>query len=120
MKTIAKTLSLILIAIMTVAAAPALKAADHNDEVRAIKMRLIGTDHVNAGSALTAEFTSTLATDAKLMVTNADGKIFAETQLTVDEGMNRVKLNVSDVPSGVYFIKLQADGKHETLTFVVQ
>ncbi|MFN8395258.1 MAG: T9SS type A sorting domain-containing protein [Bacteroidia bacterium] len=120
MKTIAKTLSLILIAIMTFAAAPALKAADHSDEAKAIKMRLVGTDHVNAGSALTAELTSTLATDAKLMVTNADGKVFAEAQLTVDQGENRVKLNVSDIPSGVYFIKLVAAGKRETLTFVVQ
>lgn len=119
MKTIAKTLSLILIAIMTFAAAPALKAADHSDEAKAIKMRLIGTDHVNAGSALTAELTATLTTDAQLMVTNAEGKVFATTQLVVDEGANRVKLNVSDIPSGVYFIKLSAAGKRETLTFVV-
>ncbi|MBK9453254.1 MAG: T9SS type A sorting domain-containing protein [Bacteroidetes bacterium] len=120
MKTFAKILSLVLLVITTFAAAPITKAASHSDDERTLQMRFLGRDYVTAGSALTAELTSTFDATAELTVENSTGKRFVETQFEVNEGFNLVKFNVAEIPAGIYFVKVKSDGKVQHLSFVVR
>ncbi len=119
MKTFAKFTSLILLVLTFLAVAPAAKAADHNADAKAFKIQLRGSNHIKIGNAVTAELNSTFGADAELYVENASGKRLLDTNLTIDSGKNLVKFNVSEIPAGIYFIKVLADGKIETATFVV-
>ncbi|HEX2901401.1 MAG TPA: T9SS type A sorting domain-containing protein [Bacteroidia bacterium] len=119
MKTFAKILSLLLITITTFAAAPAAKASLHSDEERTLDMRFLGRDHVTAGSAITAQLNASFDATAELIVENSAGKRFVETTFDVTQGFNLVKFKVSEVPAGIYFVKVKSDGKVKTLSFVV-
>ena len=120
MKTFAKILSLLLLAITTFAATPVAKASTHSDEESTIQMRILGNDHASAGSAITAELTATFDATAELTVENSSGKRFVHTSLDVNQGFNLVKFKVSEVPSGIYFVKVKSEDTVKYLSFVVR
>lgn len=83
-------------------------------------MHFRGSNYVKAGSTISVELNSTFEATAELSVENTDGKQFVDTGIEIEKGVNVLKFNVSDIPSGVYFVKVKTDSKTETLTFVVQ
>jgi hypothetical protein len=119
MKTFAKITTLFLLAISFFAFAPAVKAADHNADAKALKIQLYGSDRIKIGNAVTAELNSAFAAKAELVVEDAAGKRLVDTDLALDSGKNLVKFKVAEIPAGIYFIKVKVDGKLETVTFVV-
>lgn len=130
MKTFAITLLLFVFGVTVYAASPAATVAAHNNGVtivasrnadaKGLEMRLRGTGHINVGSAITAELFSTYDGEAQMVVENASGKRFAEQVLTLEKGKNLIKMNIAEIPAGIYFIKVKVDGKSETTTFVVK
>ncbi len=130
MKTFAITLLLFVFGVTVYAASPAVAVAAHNNGVtivasrnadaKGLEMRLRGTGHINVGSAITAELYSTYDGEAQMFVENASGKRFAEQLLTLEKGKNLIKMNIAEIPAGIYFIKVKVDGKSETTTFVVK
>jgi hypothetical protein len=120
MKSFTKIFTLLAIVLITLTTTAAAKVTTHSDEEHSIEMRFVGRDRVTAGSAITAEVNASVGTQAQLIVENPDGKRFLETQLSMEQGTSRVKFRVSEIPAGVYFVKLQSEGKTQTLSFVVQ
>jgi hypothetical protein len=119
MKTFAKFTLSFVFALALFSMAPAPKATDGIEKVKTIELRLRGTDRIKIGSAITAEVNSSFAGQAQLTVENAKGQRFAQTEMRMAEGKNLVKFKVSEIPAGIYFIQVKADGRSETITFVV-
>lgn len=120
MKKFAKITTLFLLLLLTFAAAPLTKAAPHNDEIHALSFRFMTGSHVTRGNAVAAELNSNFDTQAKLTVEDLQGKMFVNTDIDVQQGYNLLKLSVAEIPSGVYFVKLQTEGKTQSLTLVVK
>jgi hypothetical protein len=119
MKTFAKFSTLFFLAIALMLNAPLAQAASHTDETKSMEIRLRGTDRTNIGNAVTAELNANFDAQAQLTVENAAGQRFVETDLMIEAGRNLVKFNISEIPAGIYFIKVNVNGKTETTTFVV-
>jgi hypothetical protein len=119
MKTFAKFTTLFVLILFVFGTATFVEAAPSTENAKTIALRLRGTDHIQAGAAITAELNSTFNGLAQLTVENAKGQRFAETEMALVEGRNLVKFKVSEIPSGIYFIKVKSEGKSETVTFVV-
>lgn len=119
MKTFAKFSTLFFLAIAFLLNAPLAQAASHTDETKSMEIRLRGTDRTNIGNAVTAELNANFDAQAQLTVENAAGQRFVETDLMIEAGRNLVKFNISEIPAGIYFIKVNVNGKTETTTFVV-
>ncbi len=122
MKTLATLFTFIVFAGTVFAAAPSNTTivAARNAESKTINMHIRGTDHVKIGSAITAELIALDATIAQLTVENAKGSRFLETDMALEAGMNVVRFKVAEIPAGIYFIKVNVNGKSETTTFVVK
>lgn len=119
MKTFAKFTSLFLLVMFVFATTTYAKSAPSPETAKTLGLRLRGTDHINIGSAITAELYANFNGMAHLTVVNAKGQQFAQSEMRMTEGKNLVKFKVSEIPAGVYFIKVKAEGKSETTTFVV-
>lgn len=57
---------------------------------------------------------------AKVMVLDASGKIIKALSVETDAGWNILHWDISDLPSGTFFISRENNGKRETKPFVIQ
>lgn len=119
MKTFTKITALLILGISLFAVAPAAKAEGVTEKGMSIEMNLGKTRHFKKGSDVTAELISTHLTDAQFVVENAEGKRYAEATLDLVMGRNLVTFKVADIPAGVYFVKVFANGQQDRITFVV-
>jgi hypothetical protein len=63
-----------------------------------------------AQNELNLNYTSVLSTEAELSVYNVTGQKVLENKININKGANEMKLNVSNLSAGVYYIQLQANG----------
>jgi hypothetical protein len=120
MKTFATFFAAILISISSFAAAPGSNPSLPVYDSHGLAMQFLGNSRVKAGNTIAVELNSSLATMAELTVENNAGKQLVDLPMEIVRGANVLKFNVSDIPAGVYFIKVKTELKTETLTFVVQ
>lgn len=126
MKSFAITLLLFVFTGTMFASAPSIGSANativaaRNANSKGIEMRVRGANHVRVGSAIATELYSLYAGEAHLVVENAEGARFVEQSLVIDQGLNLLKLNVAEIPTGIYFVKVNIQGRSETATFVVK
>jgi hypothetical protein len=120
MKSLATIFAALFLSFMSLAAAPSSSESSPIYASKGMAMHFRGSNYVKAGSTISVELNSTFEATAELSVENTDGKQFVDTGIEIEKGVNVLKFNVSDIPSGVYFVKVKTDSKTETLTFVVQ
>lgn len=65
------------------------------------------------------EFHADHIVQAALRVENADGKVMCEHPLVLGAGANCLKLRFREMPSGVYFIKVNSEMGSESVTMVL-
>ena len=119
MKSFAKISTLFLFTLLFFVFVPA-KANPVIGNNKSFMVYLLGSNHVKIGTLVSTELYSHYSGDARLTVENAKGQCFAQAAVSMKYGKNIVKFKVSDIPAGVYFIKVAADSKTETTTFVVE
>jgi hypothetical protein len=71
---------------------------------------------VRMGDSMLVEFHADHIVQAAMRVENAEGKIMCEHPLVLGAGANCFKLRFSEMPAGVYFIRVN----HETVTMVLR
>ncbi len=120
MKTFATLFAAILISISSFAAAPGSNPSLPVYDSHGLAMQFLGNSRVKAGNTIAVELNSSFQTMAELIVENSQGKQLVDTPYEVAMGVNVLKFSVSEIPSGVYFIKVKTELKTEILTFVVQ
>lgn len=64
-------------------------------------------------------FNSEISGLADIVITNQVGTILVMNKTTVTEGENRKRIDVSKLPGGIYFIKIQAGDKTQTAKIVI-
>lgn len=64
-------------------------------------------------------FNSEISGLADIVITNQVGTILVMNKTTVTEGENRKRIDVSKLPGGIYFIKIQAGDKNQTAKIVI-
>lgn len=120
MKTFTTFFAAFLITISSFAAAPGSNPSLPVYDSHGLAMQFLGNSRVKAGNTLAVELNSSLATLAGLTVENNTGKQMLDIPMEIVRGVNVLKFNISEIPAGVYFIKVKTELKTETLTFVVQ
>ena len=85
-----------------------------------MQMRLLNDHQVRPGNAISAKLQSAVNTKAELIVENVGGKKFIDMDILVNEGFNILNFSVSEIPVGVYFIKVKSENETETISFVVR
>lgn len=69
------------------------------------------TVHPNpASDIITINYNSSFESHQRMMIYNAQGKMIKETLISVAEGDNSIGENISDLPSGIYFMMID-DGE---------
>lgn len=119
MKSFAKIIPLFVLALTLFATAP-VKGTPTVENYKSFMLSLRGSNHVQIGTIVATELYSHYSGDAHLTVENAKGQAFVATDVRMKYGKNIVKFKVSEIPSGIYFIKVTAEGKTETTHFVVE
>lgn len=72
-----------------------------------------------ATDELTASVSIANATRASVYLTDVMGRRYANIDSFLSSGENRINLNVKDIPSGLYFLTVEASAKNKAVTKVV-
>jgi hypothetical protein len=120
MKTFAKISSLLLFAAFMFTAIPFTKAANDPGSAKRIEMRFLKGDHVTKGSSITAELSADTYAQVSLVIENSEGKLYGEKLISIENGAKLVRFRIAEVPAGLYYIKLNYEGKTQSHPFVIQ
>ncbi|MFM2374933.1 MAG: hypothetical protein RLZZ165_29 [Bacteroidota bacterium] len=120
MKTVTKTTAILSLAMTLLFAAPASKAAVTDGPPNVVEMHFLKGDRVTPGSTFTAELSGGLDTEVNLVIENSEGKCFGEKQVILDQGAKLLKFRVTEIPAGIYYVKLNYNGKMQKKAFVVE
>ena len=69
---------------------------------------------------LTVQYTATANEDMTITVTDATGRIVVSKAVTAIQGENQFNLNLNELPSGSYFVRLQSDNSNIIRTIIKQ
>lgn len=94
-------------------------------EVLAVKREKISTNHVKmyplpVNTDLTIDYNAYTTDDVAIIVTNVTGQIVRTINTTAQQGFNQYTVNLSDLPSGSYFIQLRTNTDISSHTVIKQ
>jgi hypothetical protein len=120
MKTIATFFAALFLSLTMLYAAPGSNTSMPIYDSNGLAMHVLGNGKVKAGNTISIELNSTFEALAELSVENSDGKQLVDTPIEIQAGVNVLKFSVSEIPAGIYFVKVKTESKTETLAIVVQ
>jgi hypothetical protein len=98
----------------------ALYAGGVTDHKIVREMSATPAPQVRVGGSITAKLASEDFSEAQISVENALGKVLMHKAIVLDPGTNLLKFNISEIPAGAYFIKIQSEKGTNAITFVVK
>lgn len=125
MKTIAKSLffSLMLAAaFFTTASAATSDPSSRKSEIRKsqVDLKFVRGSEVTAGSTLVTKIVATGMADVDLKVVDSQGNLFGEKHMVLENDSKLLGFKITNVPGGVYYVKVNHRGLVYTYPFVVK
>ena len=91
-----------------------------SDPKTRVEMRFLRGDEVDAGKVITAELTSNSATEVDLVIENEKGDQFGEKHIVIENVSKLIRFKVTEIPSGIYYIKLVHGLREQRYAFTVK
>ncbi len=88
------------------------------DEVEAIRNFKLYPNP--AKEELTLEFNAPTSGNYQVQIFSLEGKLMQTNRESVTSGSNRTPLNISNLPSGMYLLRIQTDGQTKSAKFIKQ
>jgi hypothetical protein len=67
---------------------------------------------------LTVEFNAPTASNYLLQIFSLEGKLLQSTRESANSGSNVNQLNISNLPVGMYLLRIQTDGQTKSIKFI--
>lgn len=125
MKTFAKTLFFSLMfaaAIFTTASAAPSEPSTRKSESRKsqVELKFVRGTEIEAGSTLVTKLIATGLADVDLKVVDHQGNLFGEKHIVIQDASKLLGFKITNVPGGVYYVKVNHRGMVYTYPFLVK
>ncbi|MFN8395257.1 MAG: hypothetical protein U0176_11465 [Bacteroidia bacterium] len=125
MKKLAKTLffSLMLAAAIftTASASPSDPSARKSESRKSqVELKFVRGTEIEAGSTLVTKLVATGMADVDLKVVDRQGNLFGEKHIVLQDDAKLLGFKITNVPDGVYYVKVNHRGMVYTYPFLVK
>ncbi len=120
MKNNSKVFALFLLLMVSTFSLAITKPFGNSNPKTRIEMYFLRGDVVEAGKLLTAELSSNTAVEVDLVIENEKGDQFGEKHIVIENGSKLIRFKVTEIPSGIYYIKLVHGLREQRYAFTVK